>query len=154
MTTANTAATDTTTAAAADVAAPAVPKEPSKMERARALYVSLKADGVVIPEGSSIRKEFISKAQVAIADGGIGLTKNGAITYYNNLQNEAKGKPLYITPKKGATTAEVQGAEAQVAKTDETVAGDAAADAALVAGEAVAEGTETAADDVETKEAE
>ena len=130
MTTATTnAATDTTAVAAAAPAA--APKEPSKMERARALYLTLKAADYEVPEGSSIRKEFISKAQVPLADGGIGLTKNGAITYYNNLQNEAKGNPLYIKPKK-ATVAGVQGAEAEVAKTEETVAGDAAADAALV----------------------
>lgn len=134
MTTANTnAAAEVTGATNANAAAPA-PKEPSKMDRARVLFTSLKAEDAVIPEGSSIRKEFISKAQVAIADGGIGLTKNGAITYYNNLQNEAKGNPLYIKPKKAATTAQVQGAEAQVAKTAETEAGDAQADAALVGG--------------------
>lgn len=150
MTTAtNATATDTTAAPAA--AAPAAPKEPSKMDKARALFLSLKVEDYTVPEGSSIRKEFISKAQVTIADGGIGLTKNGAITYYNNLQNEAKGKPLYITPKKGATVAEVANAEAQVAKTDETVAGDAAADAALVGGEA-AESVETTEE--ETKAAE
>jgi len=149
MTTANTpAATDTT-------AAPAVAavKVPSKMDKARELFVSLKAEDYTVPEGSSIRKEFISKASVALADGGIGLTKNGAITYYNNLQNEAKGKPLYITPKKGATTAEVQGAESQVAKTDETVAGDAAADAALV-GEQTAEERLQAEEHAEEKAAE
>lgn len=130
MTTAN-AATDTTNANAAPDAAAVAPKEPTKMDRARALFKSLKADGVVIPEGSSVRKEFISRG---IAE--VGLTKNGAITYYNNLQNEAAGKALYIKPKKAATTGEVQGAEAQVAaKTEETVAGDAQADAALVGGE-------------------
>lgn len=130
MTTANTAA-ETTTAAVAPAAVP-TPKEPSKMERARGVFQALKAEDAVIPEGSSVRKEFIAKTTVAIADGGIGLTKNGAITYYNNLQNEAKGNPLYIKPKKAATTAEVQGAEAQVATaTEETKAGDAAADAAL-----------------------
>lgn len=138
MTTANNAPATDTTAAPAAAAAPAAPKAPSKMDKARALYNSLKDPAYVVPEGSSVRKEFISKASVPVADGGIGLTKNGAITYYNNLQNEAKGKPLYITPKKAATTAEVQGAESQVAKTPETEAGDKAADAAL-AGEQAAE---------------
>lgn len=137
MTTANTTAAAT---APAPAPTPAAPKEPSKMERARDVFKALKADDYVVPEGSSIRKEFISKTTVAIADGGIGLTKNGAITYYNNLQNEAKGKPLYISPKKAATTAEVQGAEGQVAaSTEETKAGDAVADAALVGGEQPAE---------------
>lgn len=149
MTTANTAATDTTAAAAADAAAPAAPKAPSKMDKARVLFKSLKVDGYVVPEGSSVRKEFISAAQVQI-----GLTKNGAITYYNNLQNEAKGKPLYIKPGAGKTTAEVAGAEAQVAKTDETVAGDAVADAALVSGEATAETAEGETTEEETKAAE
>lgn len=143
MTTANSApATDAVDTNAA-AAAPAAPKAPSKMDKARALYQSLKAEGYVVPEGSSIRKEFISAAQAQI-----GLTKNGAITYYNNLQNEAKGKPLYITPKKAATVAEVAGAEALVTTTEETKAGDAAADAALVEGEK-AEATEE-----ETKDAE
>lgn len=138
----NATATDTTAAGAAP-AAPAVPKEPTKMDKARALYNTLKAADYVVPEGSSIRKEFISKAQVAVADGGIGLTKNGAITYYNNLQNEAKGKPLYIKPAPKATTAQVQGAEAQLATTtDETKAGDALADAALTGAGEAAETTE------------
>ena len=157
MTTATTnAATDTTASSGADLAGQptaGAPKEPSKMDRARALYLTLKAADYEVPEGSSIRKEFISKAQVAIADGGIGLTKNGAITYYNNLQNEAKGNPLYIKPKK-ATVAGVQGAEAEVAKTEETVAGDAAADAALVGGETVADEAAETTDEEENKEAE
>lgn len=151
MNTANNApATDATTAPAA--AAPAAPKAPSKMDKARALYNSLKEEGYVVPEGSSIRKEFISKASVAISDGGIGLTKNGAITYYNNLQNEAKGNPLYIKPKKAAKASDVAGAEAQVTKTTETVAGDAAADAALVGGEAKAEGAESTEEESQAAE--
>lgn len=138
MTTANTnAAAEVTGTTTAPAAAPAAPKAPSKMDKARELYVKLKDADYTVPEGSSIRKEFIS---AAIAN--IGLTKNGAITYYNNLQNEAKGKPLYIKPAAKATVAGVQGAEAQVIQTDETKAGDAQANAALVGGE-VAETEET-----------
>lgn len=139
MTTATTNAADTTNTNV-PAAAPA-PKAPSKMDKARELFLKLKEDGYVVPEGSSIRKEFIS---AAIAN--IGLTKNGAITYYNNLQNEAKGKPLYIKPAAKATVAGVQGAEAQVTKTTETEAGDAVADAALVGGEVAAEAEEQAAE--------
>lgn len=139
MTTANTNAADTNTAPAA--AATPAPKAPSKMDKARELFLKLKDADYTIPEGSSIRKEFIS---AAIAN--IGLTKNGAITYYNNLQNEAKGKPLYIKPAPKATVAGVQDAEAQVTKTTETEAGDAAADAALVGGEVAAEAEEQAAE--------
>lgn len=106
---------------------PEVPAtKPTKMARARALLATLSAGP--IPEGSSLRKEFISKAVAEIE-----LTKNGAITYYNNLQNELKGKPLYIKPKKAATTAQVQGEEQpeKAELTEEQQAGDAAADAEL-----------------------
>lgn len=131
MTTANTNVADNAENTGAPAAAAPAPKAPSKMDKARDLYNKLKADDFTVPEGSSIRKEFISAAQA-----NIGLTKNGAITYYNNLQNEAKGKPLYIKPAPKATVAGVQGAEAQVTKTVETEAGDAQADAALVGGNA------------------
>lgn len=63
-------------------------KPESKMSKARALYQQLVEEGA--PEGRSIRQEFIARSQVEV-----GLTKSGAITYYNNLNNEAKGKPLY-----------------------------------------------------------
>lgn len=148
------AATDVNANAAAAVVAPApAPKEPTKMDKARALFLTLKEADYVVPEGSSIRKEFISKAQVAFSDGGIGLTKNGAITYYNNLQNEAKGKPLYIKPTKAATVGQVQGAEAQVAQTEETKAGDALADLALT-GQSDDAPVDTQVDDEENKAAE
>lgn len=111
--------------AATNNAPVAAPKAPSKMDKCKELFLELVAaetDGK-IPEGSSKRKEFIARAQSEHA-----LTKAGAITYYNNLQNWHKGDPLYIKPKKAAKPAN---AAPQAEKTEETEAGDAAANAAL-----------------------
>lgn len=70
-------------------------KPESKMSRARTLLAEIRA--VDAPEGSSHRKEFIRRAQEEI-----GLTQSGTITYYNNLNNEAKGLPLYKHTRKAA----------------------------------------------------
>lgn len=93
-----------TNAAAAPVAAP---KEPSKMEKARVLFNTIA--GETLAEGDSARKQFISRGQSEI-----GLTKAGAITYYNNLRNEAKGGKLYAYGAKKAAPAETTaGGEAE-----------------------------------------
>ena len=78
--------TQNNTAAAAAPAAE--PKLPSKMFQARELLNKIK--GETLPEGRSVRQEFIARGQSEI-----GLTKSGAITYYNNLKSEAAGKALY-----------------------------------------------------------
>ena len=70
-----------------------VAKPETKMSKARELLRTITAEE--IPEGSSIRKQFIARAQSEIA-----MSKSGAVTYYNNLQNEAKGNPLYKYPSK------------------------------------------------------
>lgn len=76
--------TQTNTAAAPAVEA----KAPSKMFLARELLK--KIQGEELPEGTSVRQAFIARGQSEI-----GLTKSGAITYYNNLKSEAAGKALY-----------------------------------------------------------
>ena len=84
---------DTNAAATAPVAAP---KEPSKMEKARVLFNTIA--GETLAEGDSARKQFITRGQSEI-----GLTKAGAITYYNNIRGAAEaGKPLYYKGKKEA----------------------------------------------------
>lgn len=104
------------------------PKPPTKMDLAKTLYAELTAETAVIPEGSSIRKEFIRRGQDEI-----GLTRAGAITYYNNLQTHARGGSLYVKPKSKKTVAEAQGqaADTPMPVTEEQAAGDAIADAAL-----------------------
>ena len=89
---------DTNAAATAPVAAP---KEPSKMEKARVLFNTIA--GETLAEGDSARKQFISRGQSEI-----GLTKAGAITYYNNLRNEAKGGKLYAYGAKKAAPAQAE----------------------------------------------
>lgn len=138
------ATTETNTAPAS--AAPA--EKPSKMAQARVLFNELiqAETDKTLPEGKSRRQEFIRRAKTEID-----LTPNGAITYYNNLQNESKGKPLYIKPKK-VTTAQAQGQTEGGEKqelTEEQEAGDAAADAALTG-----LGDDTPADDKSEEEQE
>ena len=87
-----------TNAAAVDTAPAAAPKAPSKMDKAKALFAELRT--VTLAEGDSIRKQFISRGQTEI-----GLTKSGAITYYNNLRGQAKGEKLYPYTKKAAPKA-------------------------------------------------
>lgn len=119
-----------TNAAATTEAAPAAPKAPTKMARARELFAEVKAMET-FAEGDTARKVFLRRA---VAD--IGLTESGAQTYYNNLQREAGGKDLYYrkpasaapkaegetSPEAGATDPQAQaedGAQAQ-AKAEET----------------------------------
>lgn len=80
----------------AENTAAATPKAPSKMDQAKELYAKIKTE--TLAEGDSVRKQFIARAQSEI-----GLTKAGAITYYNNIRGAAEaGKPLYYKGKKEA----------------------------------------------------
>lgn len=84
---------------AENTAAVATPKAPSKMDQAKELYAKIKTEPLA--EGDSVRKQFIARAQSEI-----GLTKAGAITYYNNIRGAAEaGKPLYYKGKKEAAPA-------------------------------------------------
>lgn len=105
--------------------APVAEKAPTKMALARALFQTIKTEEIA--EGDSARKQFIARAQEEV-----GLTRPGAITYYNNLRNEDKGGKLYGDYGKKAAKAVADKAEEQaVETTPEAKAGDAAADAAL-----------------------
>lgn len=64
-------------------------KAPSKMERAKALYAEVFSKGYDL-EGKSQRKVFTERAMAEI-----GLTKNGANTYFQNLSNANRGQALY-----------------------------------------------------------
>lgn len=76
-----------TTPAAAPEATPA--KAPSKMELCSKLYHEVFAKGYDLG-GKSQRAVFIQRA---IAE--LGMTKNGANTYYQNLSNAARGLGKY-----------------------------------------------------------
>lgn len=62
----------------------------TKIERARAEYTRVTDTSFVIPEGSSPRAEFIAHCVTVLE-----MTENGASTYWQNLQTEAKGGLLY-----------------------------------------------------------
>ena len=64
-----------------------------------------KIQGETLEEGVTVRQAFIARGQSEI-----GLTKSGAITYYNNLKSEAAGKPLY--PHSGKKKAAAPAADA------------------------------------------
>jgi hypothetical protein len=69
----------------------ATTKTPSKMDLARPIFNEIYAPGYKLSEGvKSQRAEFIKRAQAEI-----GMTANGAATYFQNLSNQAKGDPLY-----------------------------------------------------------
>lgn len=67
------------------------------VEVCRELFAEVSAEGYTMKiEGAkSLRGEFIQRAITEC-----GMTKNGAATYYQNLKNEAAGKPLYYPTKK------------------------------------------------------
>lgn len=65
------------------------PKLPSKMERCKALYDEVFAPGYDL-EGKSQRAVFIKRAIEEL-----GMSKNGANTYYQNISNAKRGQPLY-----------------------------------------------------------
>lgn len=88
MTTSNAAATTTTTAAEA--------KAPTKMDLARPLFAEIYKQGYKLSEGcKSQRSEFIKRGMAEL-----GLTKNGAATYFQNLTNESRGEGVYKYAKK------------------------------------------------------
>lgn len=91
MKTANAAAPVDTTVSDAANAAPAVGevKAKSKMAECKELYDEVFAKGYDLG-GKSQRAVFIARAQAEK-----GMTKSGANTYYQNLSNAARGKPLY-----------------------------------------------------------
>lgn len=90
-----------------------MPKPETKMAKCRGLLNEIKADAANLVD-TSVRQEFIKRA---ISE--IGMSKAGAITYYNNLNREAQGKPLYQKPKSAATTAQVQAAGEAEESSDE-----------------------------------
>lgn len=76
-----------------NAAAPATTeaKAPTKMDLARPLFNEIYAKGYKLSEGcKSQRAEFIKRGQAEL-----GLTKNGAATYFQNLTNESRGEPTY-----------------------------------------------------------
>lgn len=119
----NAAATAIAAATAASVPAPVAAKEPSKMELARPIFVEVNGAGFELPEGKSARATFISRA---VAE--VGLTDKGAATYWQNLNKEAKGLPLY--GKKKAANVEQGTNETKAAADDANEAADANAPAA------------------------
>lgn len=84
----NVAETTDTNAAAAAPVAPAVP---SKMDKAKPLFAGLRDGSIEVDEGKSQRATFIARAQLPE----IGMTKNGAATYWQNLVSLEKGGKLY-----------------------------------------------------------
>lgn len=64
-------------------------KQPSKMDQCKALYDEVFAPGYDL-EGKSQRAVFIKRAIDEL-----GMTKNGANTYYQNISNAKRGQPLY-----------------------------------------------------------
>lgn len=128
MTTPATNVADTTTDTNA---APAAPVVPSKMDKAKILFAGLRDGSIALAEGKSARATFIAEAQNAE----IGMTKNGAATYWQNLVSKEKGGKLYphTSTKK---TADAKPADAKpAAETTEEPAGS-AADEVAPAGEA------------------
>lgn len=114
-------AVDTTTDTNAAAATPA-PVVPSKMDKSKVLYAGLLDGSIPLMEGKSARATFIAKAQ----EEEIGATKNGAATYWQNLESARKGGKLYphTSTKK---TAEAKPADAApAAETTETPAGETA----------------------------
>lgn len=131
MTTPATNVADTTTDTNAAAAAPAAPVVPSKMDKAKILFAGLRDGSIALAEGKSARATFIAEAQNAE----IGMTKNGAATYWQNLVSKEKGGKLYphTSTKKTADAKPADAAPA--AETTEEPAGS-AADEVAPAGEA------------------
>lgn len=119
---ANVADTTTDTNAAAAPAAAAVP---SKMDKAKVLFAGLRDGSIALAEGKTARATFIAQAQEA----DIGMTKNGAATYWQNLVSKEKGGKLYphtAKTTKKADAAPADGKESEAAETTEEPAGSAA----------------------------
>lgn len=81
-------------------------KKVTKMDQARGLFKEIFARGYDL-KGKSQRSTFIDRAMAEQ-----GLSKHCAGTYYQNLTNEANGKPLYkynkTKPKKAEGTTKEQ----------------------------------------------
>jgi hypothetical protein len=120
MTTENTVNTAETTAAVA-------PAAPSKMTLCKGIFASVQ--GTETP-----RKSFIAQAQLAIEDGGAGMTKSGASTYYQNLKRQSEGGKLYQTAAKKPEERAAETAEAATIS-EESVAAEDAAEAEATAAE-------------------
>ena len=82
-----------------------VTEAPSKMTLAKSIFTGVQ--GTETP-----RKSFIAMAQLATDDGGAGLTKAGASTYYQNLKRQAEGGKLYQTASQPAAERAAENAEA------------------------------------------
>lgn len=94
MKTANTntaSATDTNGKVASNVTA-LVTK--SKIDMAKDLFAEISGDNYTPADGSSPRKDFISRC-VSELD----MTEKGASTYWQNLRNDAKGEGMYKNGK-------------------------------------------------------
>lgn len=118
-TTENTAAA--APAAAPAAAAPAAPAVPSKMDKAKPLFAGLRDGSIEVDEGKSARATFIARAQLPE----IGMTKNGAATYWQNLVSLEKGGKLY--PHTAKSTKKVDAAPADGAPAAETTEAEAPA---------------------------
>lgn len=68
----------------------------TKIEMARDIANEIRAEGYVPTEGSSPRKDFITRCVVELE-----MTEKGASTYWQNLRNEADGSGLYKNAKPG-----------------------------------------------------
>lgn len=94
MTTKTAAKKATQTAAAAPAAKPMATVTPlvtkTKIEMARGIADQIRAADYVPAEGSSPRKDFISRCVKELE-----MTEKGASTYWQNLRNEAEGEGLY-----------------------------------------------------------
>lgn len=121
MTTAATNVADTTNTNAAP-AAPVAPAVPSKMDKAKPLFAGLRDGSIEVDEGKSQRATFIARAQLPE----IGMTKNGAATYWQNLVSLEKGGKLYPHTSTKKTEAAKPADAAPAAETTETPAGSAA----------------------------
>lgn len=118
MTTPATNVADTTTDTNAAPAAPVAPAVPSKMDKAKPLFAGLRDGSIAVDEGKSQRATFIARAQLPE----IGMTKNGAATYWQNLVSLEKGGKLYPHTSTKKTEAAKPADAAPAAETTETPA--------------------------------
>lgn len=80
----------------------------TKIEMARAIADEIRHEGYVPTEGSSPRKDFISRCVTELE-----MTEKGASTYWQNLRNESSGDGLYKNSK--APTGEPRGRKPDMA---------------------------------------
>lgn len=106
---------------AAATAAAAAPAVPSKMDKAKILFAGLNDGSIPLVEGKSARATFIAAAQ----EEEIGMTKNGAATYWQNLTSAAKGGKLYPHTAKSSKKDDKPTTADAAPKAEEAPAGDA-----------------------------